>query len=494
MEITDSTTFGQFAANRGLITPEQLTEAMEEARAEDGKAVPELYVLIRVLERKGWITNLETSKLVKGDADGYFMGNYRIRYKIQSGSFGRVFRAEERGSGRVVAVKVLRRRWSEDQQRIDLFVREGRVGLSLKHQNIVEVLAINQDPNSKQYYIAMEFVEGGNLREMLALQPQRKLPLDKSLGVLEDCAAGLAYAYSKGITHRDMKLTNILVSTSFEAKLVDFGLAQMFAAMAREDEHVDRTVDYAGLERATGVKSGDVRSDMFFLGCVFYECLTGKSPLEMTKDRHARMARRRFEECLHLKPGDVEAPPSVYSLCESLMALEPARRFQTPNQMLDAVRAARRDAGAPPRAGVVGGAAHAARAAQHTVYIAEANQGLADKMRDSLKAAGYRVFLAGDPTRALERFRQQPFDAFVVDVGTTGEDGLFVFEKVFRDAKDKGIRVVGLVILNEDQAEWATRLPASSRIAVHVRPAKLNLHGKLQELFRAKAAKETRGA
>jgi tRNA A-37 threonylcarbamoyl transferase component Bud32 len=490
MEITDAITFGQFAVNRGLITPQQLTEAMEEAREKCGKAVPDLYVLSGVMEGRGMITGLHTSKLMKGDPDGYFMGGYRINYKIQSGSFGRVFRAEERGTGRVVAVKVLRRRWSEDQQRIDLFVREGRVGMSLRHPNIVEVLAINQDAKSRQYYIAMEFVEGGNLREILQLH--KKLPLDRALGILEDCAAGLAHAYSRGITHRDVKLTNILISTSFEAKLVDFGLAQMFASMAREEEHIDRTVDYAGLEKLTGVKYGDERSDIFFLGCVFYECLTGRPPLEMTKDRHMRMSRKRFEECLQLKPSDVEGPPSLFTLSETMMALDPVLRFQTPAQLLDAVRNVRREVGAPPRPRAAGEAPEPEREKQVSVYLVEGSPRLADKMRDGLKALGYRVFLAGDPVRALERFRQQPYDALVVDAGTVGEDGLFVFGRIFEDARAKGIRIVGLLILNEDQADWVSRLPRSSRIGVHIRPAKLNLQARLQELFKARAARDAR--
>ena len=90
--------------------------------------------------------------------------------KISSGSFGRVFRADDPRTGRVVAVKVLRRRWSEDQDKIDLFIREGKVGLTLKHPNIVEILAVNQDAATRQYYIVMEFVEGGNLREILQIR------------------------------------------------------------------------------------------------------------------------------------------------------------------------------------------------------------------------------------------------------------------------------------------------------------------------------------
>jgi len=480
MEVTDSTHFGLLAVKVGLLTQSQFVEALAEAQEESGSPNPDLPFLIRILERRSLLTNFQTSKLLKGDLDGYFAGGYRILYKISSGSFGRVFRADDPSTGRVVAVKILRRRWSEDQQRIDLFIREGKVGLSLKHPNIVEVLAINQDPQTKQYYLVMEFVEGGNLREILAIR--KTLKVDEALRILEDAASGLAYAYSRGVTHRDIKLTNILVSTHGEAKLTDFGLAQLFASMSREEEQIDRTVDYAGLEKATGVKAGDVRSDLYFLGCVFFECLTGRPPLEMTKDRHARMMPRRFLEAQTLKPGEIEAPPSVYTLCETLMAFDPKRRYQTPSQLVDAVKAARREVAGTGTASSrkAGGTASAPR----SVFIAESNPRLQEGLRNKMKDLGYRVFLASDPARALERFRLQPYDALLVDVGTTGLDGLMVLRSVLSEARDRKIPLAAIAILNEDQAEEAKNVTPQPNLAVLVRPVTLKqLHQKFQELF-----------
>ncbi|MFM7151945.1 MAG: serine/threonine protein kinase, partial [Gemmataceae bacterium] len=193
-EIFDSLTFSQHAVRMGLVTRMDMDYALEEARVETGKQVPDLIYVTRTLERKGHLTNFQTSKLLRGDEEGFFLGGYRILYKVSSGSFGRVFRADDPRTGNVVALKVLRRRWSEDQVRIDLFIREGKVGLTLKHPNIVEVLAISQDPTTKQFFIAMEFVEGGNLREILAIRKTLKVP--EALRILEDCATGLTYTFS----------------------------------------------------------------------------------------------------------------------------------------------------------------------------------------------------------------------------------------------------------------------------------------------------------
>jgi serine/threonine protein kinase len=482
MEITDIAEFSDQAVRLGLVTQAQLNDALEEARQETGRQTPDLIFLTRALERKGLMTNFQTTKVLKNDIDGFFYGGYRLLYKISSGSFGRVFRADDPRTGRVVAVKVLRRRWSEDQQRIDLFIREGKVGLTLKHPNIVEVLAINQDSLSKNYYIVMEFVEGGNLREILQLR--KTLTVAESLRILEDTAAGLAYAYARGLTHRDIKLTNVLISTMQEAKLVDFGLAQMFAAIGKEKEQVDRTVDYAGLEKATGVKQGDVRSDIFFLGCVLFETLTGRPPLTMTRDRHARMYRRRFEEVDSLKPGEIDAPPAVYQLCETMLAFDPRRRYQTPSQLLDAVRAARRELATPSHHG---SPSSTGPNPTRSVFIAESRTTWQDKLREGFKKLGYRPFIAADPVRALDRFRQQPFDALIMDVSTVGEEGLMVFERVMKEANDKRSPCAGIVLLAEEQADLARHISSRPNAAVMVHPVKFTqLHHKLEELMNGK--------
>ena len=461
MEIQDPVALGRLAVKVGLLTDAQLTEALEEI----GEKAPDMITLLRALERKGWLTPWQSAKLLKGDDDGYFLGGYRILYKVASGSFGRVFRADDPRDGRVVAIKVLRKRWSEDQSRIDLFIREGRVGQTLKHANIVEVLTMSQDPATKQYFIVMEFVEGGNLREIL--QIRKKLTPAEALRILEDAASGLAYAYARGVTHRDVKLTNLLISSSGGAKLVDFGLAQFFAMLekdAKGKEKIDRTVDYAGLERATNVKSGDVRSDIFFLGCVFYEMLTGRPPMAMTRDKHARMQKQRFDNIPPLPHEEVQAPGSVFQLCETMMALSPAQRYQTPSQLLDAIRAARREVEGKAAAGPGGGTAG------RSLFVVESDERLQDALRDKFKEQGFRVLIAADPQRALDRFRQQPYDALIVDARTTGEDGRLVFEHVIEEAGRKQFACAGILILGEQQAEWARRVRARPNTAVLIDP------------------------
>src|ERR671931_2442582 len=111
----DAAMLAQQATKLGLLTEAQLQEALEFAASNGPDPLP----LLLFLERKGYLTPWQSQKLQKGDLDGYFLGGYRVLYKVASGSFGRVFRADDPATGRVVAIKVLRRRWSENPERIE---------------------------------------------------------------------------------------------------------------------------------------------------------------------------------------------------------------------------------------------------------------------------------------------------------------------------------------------------------------------------------------
>src|SRR5438105_2685741 len=202
--IVDAAEFARNALRLRLVTEEQLRECQEEVGTADAAT------LAAALERKQYLTAYQTGKLLKGDTDGFVMCGYRVLYKIASGSFGRVYRAEDPRTGVPVAVKELRRRWRDDPHKVDLFEREGRMGLTMRHPNIVQILAVNCDRAAGQHVIVMEFVEGENLRDRLARSG--RLDVKEAIRITEEAAAGLAYAYSRRLTHRDMKPSNVLLS------------------------------------------------------------------------------------------------------------------------------------------------------------------------------------------------------------------------------------------------------------------------------------------
>lgn len=460
MSSIDATTLGKEAVRLGLIGEDQLQDALIDLGNKNAPAVD----LLRHLERKGQLTPWQASKLLKGDTDGYFLGGYRLLYRIAAGSFGRVYRADNPRTGEVVAMKVLRRKWSNDPRKIELFEREGKVGMAMRHPSIVSIILVSQDVVTGQYYIVMEFVEGGNLRDFLAIR--KKLSPTESLRLLEETASGLEYALSMGLTHRDLKPTNILISANKSAKLVDFGLAEIAGGAKEEGGEIDRTVDYAGLEKATGAKAGDPRSDIYFLGCTFHEMLTGRPLLTPTKDPRARMQRERFKVAELLNRDDPDLPPAVFDILVRMVAFDPAERYQTYDQLLNAITLARTELeGGVPRKPTPEG--------PPTIYVIEGNLKLQDAFRDKLKKAGYRVLIASDANRAAQRYSQQPFHGLIIDIGTAGEEGANAYMKVIREAQGRRLDCTGIVIINPDQEDIVHEIRSNEAGLILKRPVQM---------------------
>ena len=465
----DASGIGQLALRMGIVSDDQVRECLVDL--DDKAAPPE--AMVALMERKGILSPWQGRKLLKGDLDGYILGGYKLLYKIASGSFGRVYRAVDPRTGSVVAVKVLRNKWTMDKQKVDLFIREGKLGMTIRHPNIVSVLAASQDAATGAYFLVMEFVEGGNLRDIINIR--KKIDIDESLRIMEECAAGLQAAVQKALTHRDIKPTNILISAQGQAKLVDFGLAEITTAagsvhLQRQSERdddvaVDRTVDYAGLEKATGMKPGDVRSDIYFLGTVLFEMVTGEALMPVTKDRQARMLASRYqsvEDTLARKGPELGVPTDLQKLIAKMVAYDPRERFQTPALMLEAVRQCRADVGAGATLQVRSRVA----AGPRTLFVVEGNDKLRDAIRDKFKANGFRVLLSIDPNQAVRRFREQPFHALIIDARTVGEDGVEAYNRVLREAETAAVDIGAVLILGADQGRWANRASARTNGAV----------------------------
>ena len=168
------------------------------------------------------------------------------------------------------------------------------------------------------------------------------------------------------------------------------------------------------------------------------------------------------------------------------MSLTLQQRYQTPSQLLDAVRAARRDVerkqltvGDPASGVLVGGSAP-----HKSIFIIETSEKAQEKLREKFKNLGFRVFMASDPMRALERFRQNAFDALVINAGSVGEEGLVIFENILNEASTKRVRCAGILILSDQQAEWRERIKDRPNAAVMLPPVTLGgLCQKVEQLM-----------
>src|SRR5262249_27581010 len=171
--------------------------------------------------------------------------------------------------------------------------------------------------------------EGMNLRDFLKLRT--RMTAQQALPLMVGLARGLKYSMDKGVTHRDIKGTNILISNKGVAKLVDFGLATMEGDDNKHGIKSQRTVDYSALERTCNSPKGDPRSDVYFLGCVFYQMVTGQLPMEEaeSKDLLKKMLKRSFGAIKPISDHPYAPDEELAAIIEKMMKIDLKARYQT---------------------------------------------------------------------------------------------------------------------------------------------------------------------
>ena len=394
----------------GLADPHMVDQARASLRTQSAS----LDDVVRVMQRFGVITTLQTEKLLRGDRTGFFYGPYKVLYLIGAGTFARVYRAAK-DNVEAFAIKVLRKRFRDQSDQLEQFLREARMGLKLRHPNIVSVYDV--DPDIRNPYMVMEFVEGQNLRELVRVRGSLE-PLT-CLKLMHDVCSALSHASTQGITHRDMKLSNVLVSAEGRAKLVDFGLAAL-ADRNNPEQVADcpnaRAIDYAALERGTGVRKDDPRSDIYFAGSMLYHMISGRAALTETRDRLARLNVTRFHQVKPIHEVFPECPPAVGHIISKAMEVNPEGRYQSAAAMQTEIKKAidRLERGDVSRRSDQGDG-EAVRYDDEeddpseeglgfVVMLVESQAGLQNAVRDRLKSRGYRVLIISNPNRALDRF------------------------------------------------------------------------------------------
>ena len=445
---------GQRAFDVGLLDAQQLEALWGELGTRDVHA--ERFVSLAV--RREYVTNFQIERLVDGKRDGYFYGKYKLLYMVGAGTFARVYRATHVDTKRVVAVKVLRQRYGDDLMIRENFLQEARLVIPLRHVNIVPIFEV--DTENHRPFMVMDFVEGSNLREFV--QQRGQLAPLVALRLMGDVAAGLEYAMTTKLTHRDMKLSNVLISSLGRAKLVDFGLAA-FESMADSGTagkgSNPRSIDYAGLERITGVRRNDPRSDIYFAGCMLYHMLSGKSPLSETRDRSKRLSVQRYREIKPLLHHLPNLHPAIVQLVYKAMDLKPERRIATPAELVSEIQATVRNV----ESGASDGTKEVAKETisstvtpnaevdlegdMRTILVIEKKVEMQDVLRERLKKRGYRVLVIGNIARALTRFEDPDElpDCVIFSTAEHGEELVQAFNEFCQDSETRELPAVLLV-------------------------------------------------
>ena len=264
-------------------------------------------------------------------------GRYQINGFIGEGGMSRVWRALDQNTGKNVAVKVLREEYSEDESFIRRFDREAQAASRMSHPNIVNLLDVGVEEDGTRYLV-MEYVQGKTLKRFI--QESGALRPEIAAQIIIRVLAALQHAHQNGVVHRDIKPQNILIDKEGTVKVADFGIARMANAqtVSQTDESVMGSVYYFSPEQARGA-AVDARSDIYSVGVVFYEMLTGKVPF--TGDTPVAIAMQHLQTA-PIPPAEVN--PSVSSALDFVvlhaMEKKPRRRYQSAEEMLRDVRLA----------------------------------------------------------------------------------------------------------------------------------------------------------
>jgi tetratricopeptide (TPR) repeat protein len=262
------------------------------------------------------------------------IGKYKLLEKIGEGAMGEVYKAHDPVLNRFVAVKTISAELGADDTLRKRFEREAQSAARLNHPNIITVFDYGEEQG--KIYMAMELLDGSDMKQAIA----RRVPLslDEKLSIVDQVAEGLAFAHAHDIVHRDLKPANVHLLSNGQAKIMDFGLARLGGSEMTRVGMVMGTPHYMSPEQVRGERA-DARSDVFALGCVFYELLSYRKPFD-ADSMHSVLFKVMQEEPPPVHELVAGIPPVLAQVVERAMAKDAAQRFQNASEFRAALHRA----------------------------------------------------------------------------------------------------------------------------------------------------------
>ncbi len=387
----------------GLVDKARLEREIADLEQQAGdQARQDTKVVSSHLTHKGLLTGWQSERLLEGRHRGFFIGKYKLLDHLGTGGMSSVYLAEHPVMRRRVALKVLPTNRVEDSSYLRRFHREARAVATLDHRHIVRAFDVDHDGDV--HYLVMEYVPGRDLKTLV--EQDGPLVPRTAADYIRQAAQGLAHAHSAGLVHRDMKPANLLVDLRGTVKVLDLGLASMAddidAALSREfDDKILGTVDYLAPEQALNSQLADRRADIYGLGGTLYFALTGHPPFP-TGSLAQRIMLHQTSEPADIRGERPDVPAELISICRRMMAKLPERRYQTMEEVSEALVDWLRDSDAVSKAaGIqVSAPGRAPDDVWQLAPIDELDRPAAQRKPPSPKSPPRRAALPGKPRRA----------------------------------------------------------------------------------------------
>jgi|GEM_PF-2245572 len=312
---------------RRMVSAEQVRACIDESVSKGGS-------VLDLLLMKRYVTPQQLENLgIK--TEERMLGGFKLLRTLGQGRMGTIYEAQQVSLGRKVALKVLPPNLAQDEEFVQRFFREARSAAAINHPNIVSVIDCGVADGI--YYLAMEYVDGENLRDMI--KRRGMIPEKEALKYAMDIAEALECAWTAGVVHRDVKPHNIMVTKDGVAKLCDLGLAkrQKSDVQLTQPGAIMGSPQYMAPEQIEDSSKVDTRSDIYSLGITLFHMVTGKLPYEGSSIFEI-MAKQMKEPLPNPAQFNPQLSQNFIALLRKMTEKEPSKRYQTPSQLLDDMR------------------------------------------------------------------------------------------------------------------------------------------------------------
>src|SRR4051794_15109240 len=260
--------------------------------------------------------------------DRVFDGRYRVLRKLGTGGMANVYLPEDQELGRNVAIKMLDERHAQDDQFVERFRREAKNAAGLSHPNILSIYDRGEAEGT--YYIAMEYLEGRTLKELIVTKGPTPIPV--AIDYTRQMLGALGFAHKNGIVHRDIKPHNVVVAPDGRLKVTDFGIARAGASEMTETGSIMGTAQYLSPEQAQGQRVGTA-SDLYSIGVILYEMLAGRVPFG--GDSAVSIALKHVsEQPQRLKELRPDVHPRLEQAVGRALLKEPEQRYASADEFI----------------------------------------------------------------------------------------------------------------------------------------------------------------
>ena len=340
-ETNYDTIFGKIAVEQALCTDAELRRSLEEMKSRC-KVNP--VTLQDLMVSLGYITETQAERLKTAikvtKTAAHQIPGYRVLGKLGAGAMAVVYKAKQLSLNRMVAIKVLPKRYSENPEYVERFYKEGQAAGKLNHNNIVQAFDVGEAGG--YHYFVMEYVKGKTLHEDIA--EGKVFPEQEALDIVIQVAEALAHAHAKGLIHRDVKPKNIMINTAGVVKLADLGLARQTTDIETAKTEAGKaygTPYYIAPEQIRGQIDIDGRADIYGLGATFYHLVTGRVPF-MAKDPSDVMRKHLRERLIPPDHINTALSAGVSEVIEVMMAKRKEDRYNNTEELLTDLKAVRK--------------------------------------------------------------------------------------------------------------------------------------------------------